>query len=87
MSQCFHLAIILNFWFAKCFALALETLIFHVLCGCETWSPILREERRLGVFEHRVPRRISGPRRDEVTGENYIMRSLMIFTPHKILFG
>jgi hypothetical protein len=29
----------------------------------------LREERRLKVFENRVPRRISGPKRDEVTGE------------------
>jgi len=29
----------------------------------------LREERRLRVFENRVLRRIFGPRRDEVTGE------------------
>jgi hypothetical protein len=29
----------------------------------------LREERRLRVFENRVPRIIFGPRRDEVTGE------------------
>ena len=29
----------------------------------------LREERRLRVFENRVPRRIFGPRKDEVTGE------------------
>ena len=29
----------------------------------------LREERRLGVFENRVLRRIFGSRRDEVTGE------------------
>jgi len=40
-----------------------------VLYGCETWSLILREERRLRVFENRVLRRIFGPRRDEVTGE------------------
>jgi len=39
------------------------------LYGCETWSLTLREERRLRVFENRVPRRIYGPRRDEVTGE------------------
>jgi hypothetical protein len=33
---------------------------------------------------------IFGPRRDEVTGEwreLYIMRSLMICTPHPVLFG
>jgi hypothetical protein len=40
-----------------------------VLYGCETWSLILREEHRLGVFEKRVLRRIFGPERDEVTGE------------------
>ena len=37
-----------------------------ILYGCETWSLILREERRLRVFENRVLRRIFGPRRDEV---------------------
>ena len=37
------------------------------------------------MSENRVLRRIFGPKRDEVTrnGENYIMRSLMICTPHK----
>ena len=40
-----------------------------VLYGCETWSLILREERKLRVFENRVLRRIFGLQRDEVTGE------------------
>ena len=40
-----------------------------VLYGCETWSLTRREERKLGVFENMVLRRIFGPRRDEVTGE------------------
>jgi hypothetical protein len=40
-----------------------------VLYGCETWSLTLRKEHRLRVFEYRVPRRIFGPKRDEVTGE------------------
>jgi hypothetical protein len=39
-----------------------------VLCGCEIWSLILREEQRLRVFENRVLR-IFGPQRDEVTGD------------------
>ena len=39
-----------------------------VLCGCETGSLTLREERKLRVFEN-VALRIFGPRRDEVTGE------------------
>ena len=60
-----------------------------VLYGCETWSLTLREEHKLSVFENRVLRRIFGPKRDGVTGEwkNYIMRSLMICTPHPILCG
>ena len=40
-----------------------------VVYGCETWSLTLREERRLRVFENRVPRRIFGPKREEVPGE------------------
>jgi hypothetical protein len=49
---------------------ASDTIILPVvLYGYETWSLILREERRLGVFENRVLRRIFGPKRDEVTGK------------------
>jgi hypothetical protein len=40
-----------------------------VLYGCEAWSPTLREEHRLRVFENRVLRRVFGPKRDKVTGE------------------
>jgi len=49
----------------------------------------LREERRLRVFENVVFRRVFGPKRDGVTGngENYITRSLGIFTPYPILCG
>jgi hypothetical protein len=47
-----------------------KTIILPVVSyGCETCSVILREERRLRVFENRVLRCIFGPRRDEVTGE------------------
>jgi hypothetical protein len=55
-----------------------RTIIFPVvLYGCETWSLILKEERRPWVFENRVLRSIFGPERDEVTGngENYTIRS------------
>jgi hypothetical protein len=38
-----------------------------VLYGCETWSLILREERRLRVFENRVLRRIFGPKTSFIT--------------------
>ena len=60
-----------------------------VLCGCETWSLTLREERGLRGFENRVLMRIFGPKRDEVTGngENYIMRSLVICSSYPILCG
>jgi hypothetical protein len=60
-------------------------LLNFILCD----SIILREERRLKVFENRVLRRVFGPRRDEITGngECYIMRSVMICTPYPILCG
>jgi hypothetical protein len=50
-----------------------------VLYGYETWSLTLEDENRLRVFENRVPRRIFGPKRDEV-GDNYIMRSFITYT-------
>jgi hypothetical protein len=47
-----------------------RTIILPVfLCGCEIWSLILREERRLRLFENRVLRRVFGSKRNEVTGE------------------
>jgi len=56
-----------------------------VVYGCKTWSLTLRE-----VFENRVLGRIFGTKRDEVTRvweKSHIMKSLMICTPHPILFG
>jgi hypothetical protein len=38
------------------------------MLSIDTWSLTLREEHRLRVFEKRVLRRKSGPKRDEVTG-------------------
>jgi hypothetical protein len=44
--------------------------IFPVaLYGRETWPLSFREQRKLWVFEIRVPRRIFGPKREEVTKE------------------
>ena len=56
-----------------------------VLYGCE----ILREERKLRVFENKVLRRIFGPRRDEVTGEWRRLHNEEVneLTPHPILYG
>jgi hypothetical protein len=44
-----------------------KTIILSVLYGYETWSVTLREEHRLRVFENRVLRRISGPKKAELT--------------------
>ena len=44
-------------------------ILLDVSYGCETWSLIMREERRLRVFENRLLRRIIEPKGDEVTGE------------------
>jgi hypothetical protein len=47
-----------------------RTIIFLVgLYGCETWSATLREEHRLRVFENKMMRKVSGPERGKVTGE------------------
>ena len=40
-----------------------------VLYGCETWLLTFGEDRRIGLFETRVLRRIFGPKRDEVMRE------------------
>ena len=40
-----------------------------VLYGCEIWSPTLRDERRLRVFENRMLRIVFRPKRDEVAEE------------------
>jgi hypothetical protein len=60
-----------------------------VLYGCETLSLKLIQECRLRVSENSVLRRIFKPKRYDVTesGENCIMRSLTICTPHPIFFG
>jgi hypothetical protein len=39
-----------------------------LLYGCETWSVTLREKHTLRVFENKVRRRISGPKREEMGG-------------------
>jgi hypothetical protein len=39
------------------------TILPVVMYGCEIWSLILRQERRLRVFENRVLRRIFGSKR------------------------
>jgi hypothetical protein len=41
------------------------------------------------VFESGVLKRIFGPKRDEVmgNGEYYIIRNIMVCTPHPISFG
>jgi hypothetical protein len=62
------------------------TILLVVLHGCETWSPALREEHRLRVFENRALRGIFGPKRDEVTG-SCTMRSFIIYTHPQISLG
>jgi len=45
------------------------------LYGSETWFLALREEHKLRVFEKRVLKSISGPKRDKVTGEWRIIQN------------
>jgi hypothetical protein len=39
-----------------------------IIYGCEIWSLTVREEHILRGLEDRVLRKISGPKRDELTG-------------------
>jgi hypothetical protein len=57
------------------------------LGGCEACSFTLQEEHMLIVFENRALRRISGRKRDEITGsvENYILKSFKICTLHQLM--
>jgi hypothetical protein len=59
----------------------------HVTSVFETFpsaSFVQREEHRLRVFENRVLRRIFGPKRKEVAGEDYIMRSFITCTLYQV---
>ena len=59
-----------------------------VLYGCGRWSLALRQERRLSKFENRMPRRIFGPKRDEVTVERRKVHNEELYglhsSPHTI---
>jgi len=51
-----------------------------VVYGCETWSIIFREDRRLRMFENRVLRKISGAKREfKETEENCILSNSSSF--------
>jgi hypothetical protein len=43
--------------------------LVQLVYGCETWSLILREGHRLGVFENKLLRRIFGQKRDKMMGD------------------
>ena len=56
-----------------------------VLYGYGTWSLTLREERRLRLFENKIPRRIFGPRGMTMgSGEGSTMRNFIVRTVHLI---
>jgi hypothetical protein len=67
------------------FTLKYEHKLFIDIVKCVCSSA----ERRLRVLENRVLRRIFGPKRDEVTGDwrKLHKKTLIICTPHPILFG
>jgi hypothetical protein len=66
-----------------------RTVIFPVLCGCETWSLTLREDCRLRVFQNKVLRRIFGTKNDGVTGVRRRLHSEGFYDlyPHQMSLG
>jgi hypothetical protein len=55
-------------WPATGIALPLSIIIPVVQYRCEAWTLLLSEEHKLRVFEDRMPRRLCGPKGEEVTG-------------------
>jgi len=78
-----------NFVFQKTQRLKYTEFRLSFFYGYENWSTKLREESGLRVFDNRVLRRIYEPKRARYlgSGENYIMRSLMISTAWNMLLG
>jgi len=65
-----------------------SNVMLSVSYGCETWSGILGEERKLRVLENRALEKILGTRRKkQENGEDCTMRSFMICKPHQIYLG
>jgi hypothetical protein len=52
----------------SCFILYETIILPAILYRYEAWSHTLREEHRLRVYENRVLRTVSGPKREKVTG-------------------
>jgi hypothetical protein len=46
------------------------TILYFVLCVCETSSPSFKECYRLRIFENRVLKRIFGPDRERKRGSD-----------------
>jgi hypothetical protein len=71
----------------SCFGPLSKIILHVVLHGCGTWSLNPKEEHRLKVFENRVPRRIFGPKGEELIRElkkKYI--TIPERTPHDNLY-
>jgi len=51
-----------------------------VLCGCETWSRILREENTMRMFENKKPRNTYGPTQTSRTQAPVHNEKLALFT-------
>ena len=58
-----------------------------VLYGRETWSVTLREEHRLRVLENRVLWKMSGPKREGVTGQRRLHKEIYGLYSSPIPFG
>jgi hypothetical protein len=60
--------LVTKFYTSTSISFVFPTILPVVLYGCGTWFLTLREEHRLRVCENGVPRRIFGPKREEVAG-------------------
>ena len=65
--------------------LLLTIILPVVLYGCETWTLALKEERRVRIFENKVPKRIFEPTGMKMeSGEVFTKRNIIVRTVHLI---
>jgi len=84
--MCYHSA--QNLWSSSCLSKNIQIKIYRnvilpvVFYGRETWSLILREERRLRAFENRALRRIYEPKRNGLTREWRKLHTEELYEPY-----
>ena len=74
---------------SKSINIKIHIAITLLLYGCKTWYLTSRKKHRFRIINNTLLKKIFGWKEggsNKETGENYMMRSFMICTPHQVLF-